>query len=190
VVHNILLDLRSSVLKRELDLKKRGKILKSWCSDKGKISGNFCFERMDLDRFGPNLKTRAQLEEIRFYMNRSDINNERYVIPMHRNDLWTNKWMQDHRKIFLQVHLCDTSAQYKKDWGSFKRKRGLILCYNCRRPGHLAKECPGKGPIFLCCKAVGHEVLDCPRMIAKVEKMNMRQENHEEGQQTKNMLEH
>jgi hypothetical protein len=27
-------------------------------------------------------------------------------------------------------------------------------------------------------------------MIAKVEKMNMRQENHEEGQETKNMLEH
>jgi hypothetical protein len=35
-----------------------------------------------------------------------------------------------------------------------------------------------------------HEVLDCPRMIAKVEKMNMRQENHEKGQETKNMIEH
>jgi hypothetical protein len=34
-----------------------------------------------------------------------------------------------------------------------------------------------------------HEVLDFPRMIAKVEKMNMRQENHEKGQETKNMLE-
>jgi hypothetical protein len=27
-------------------------------------------------------------------------------------------------------------------------------------------------------------------MIARVEKMNMRQENHEEGQETKNMLDH
>jgi hypothetical protein len=35
-----------------------------------------------------------------------------------------------------------------------------------------------------------HEVLECPRMIAKVEKMHMRQENHEEGQVPKNMLEH
>jgi hypothetical protein len=55
--------------------------------------------------------------------------------------------------------------------------------------GHLAKECPGIGPICLCCKAIGHEVEDFPRMIAKVEKMNMRQENYKEGQETKDMLE-
>jgi hypothetical protein len=29
-----------------------------------------------------------------------------------------------------------------------------------------------------------HEVLDFPRMIAKVERMNMRQEYHEKGQET------
>jgi hypothetical protein len=52
------------------------------------------------DNFFPNLKTRAQLEEIRFDMNRSD-NNERYVIPMHRKNFWTNKWMQDLRKNFF-----------------------------------------------------------------------------------------
>ena len=34
-----------------------------------------------------------------------------------------------------------------------------------------------------------HEVLDCPRIIAKVEIMNMRQENPEEGQETKIMVE-
>jgi hypothetical protein len=145
---------------------------------------------MDLgmfDRFCPSLKTRAQLEERILDMNRSNRNNERYVIPMHRKNFWTNKWMQDHRKNFLQVHHCDPSVQYRKGWGSFKRKRGLTLCYSCRRLGHLAKEFHGTGSIFLCCKVVGHEVLDCPRMI---EKMNMRQENHEEGQDTKDMLEH
>jgi hypothetical protein len=36
---------------------------------------------------------------------------------------------------------------------------------------------------------VDHEVLDCPKMIAKVEKMKMRQENLEEGQETKTMAE-
>jgi hypothetical protein len=36
---------------------------------------------------------------------------------------------------------------------------------------------------------VGHEVEDFPRMIAKVEQMNMRQENYEESQETKSMLE-
>jgi hypothetical protein len=66
--------------------------------------------------------------------------------------------------------------------GTYKRKRGLKLCYNCRRPGHLAKKCPGIGPICLCCKIVGHEVEDFLRMIAKVERMNMSQE-------TKSMLE-
>jgi hypothetical protein len=65
----------------------------------------------------------------------------------------------------------------------------LTLCYNYRRLRQLAKECPGIGPISLCCKAIDHEVLDFPRMIAKVEKMNLRQEKYEEVQETKDMLE-
>jgi len=85
------------------------------------------------------------------------------------------------QKEILQVHHYDPSAQYKKDWGSFKRKRGLTLFYCCRRPGHLAKKCTGRNPICLCCKDVDHEVLDFPRMIAKDEQMNMRQENPEKG---------
>jgi hypothetical protein len=51
---------------------------------------------MDLgmfDKFGPSLKTRAQLEKRRFDMNISNRNNERYVIPMHRKNVWTSKWM-------------------------------------------------------------------------------------------------
>jgi hypothetical protein len=103
------------------------------------------FERMDLgmfDRIYPSLKTRAQLEERRFDMNRPDRTSERYVIPMHKKNCWTNKWMQDPRKNFLHIHHYDLSAQYMKGWGSCKRKRGLTLCYNCRRSGHLAKEFP------------------------------------------------
>jgi hypothetical protein len=133
---------------------------------------NFVFERMDLgmfDRFCPSLKTREKLEEIRCEMNRSDRNSERYVIPIHRKNVWTNKWMQNPRKNFLQVSYCDPSAQNRKGWGSFKRKRGLTLCYSCRKPGHLAKECPSRNPICLCSKSVSHEFLDCPRMIVKVE---------------------
>jgi hypothetical protein len=53
------------------------------------------------DKFCPSLKTRAELEERRFDMSRSSRNNERYVILMHRNNVWTNKWMQDHRNNFL-----------------------------------------------------------------------------------------
>jgi hypothetical protein len=34
-----------------------------------------------------------------------------------------------------------------------------------------------------------HEVLDFPRMITKLEKMNTRQEDHEKGQPTKTMAE-
>jgi hypothetical protein len=54
-----------------------------------------------LDRFCHSLKTRAQLEERRFNMNRSDRTSERYVIPMHTKNVWTNKWMQDPRKNSL-----------------------------------------------------------------------------------------
>jgi hypothetical protein len=39
------------------------------------------------DKFYPSLKTRAQLYEIRFDMSRSDRNNERYFIPMHRKNV-------------------------------------------------------------------------------------------------------
>ena len=109
-------------------------------------------------------------------------NEEIYVIPMHRKIFWTNKWMQEPRKNFcrLQVQHCDPSAQYRRGWGTYKRIRRLTLCYNCRRLGHLAKEIPGTGPICLYCKTDGHEVEDCPRMIAKVERMNMRQEKYQE----------
>jgi hypothetical protein len=135
---------------------------------------------MDLGMFNrvcPSSKTRVLIDEGRFDINRSDKNSERYVIPMHRKNVWTNKWMQDPRKNLLQVSSYAPSAQYRRSWGSFKRKRGLTLCYSCRRPGHLAKECPGRRPSCLCCKAMDHEVLDFPRMIAKVERMNLNQEN-------------
>ena len=129
------------------------------------------------NRFCPILKTRALMDEKIFAMNRSNKNHKRYVIPMHRKNVWTNKWMQDPRKNFLQASYHDPSAQYQKGWGSFKRKRGLTLCYNCRRPGHLAKEFPGGRSGYFCCKALDHEVLDFPRMIAKIEGMNLNEEN-------------
>jgi hypothetical protein len=65
----------------------------------------------------------------------------------------------------------------------------LTLCYNCRRLRHLSKEFPGTGPTCHFCKAIGHRVEDFPRMIAKVENMNMRQGNYEGGQRTEDMLE-
>jgi hypothetical protein len=131
------------------------------------------------DRFFSNLNVRAQLEEI-FDLNKFDRNRERDVIPIHRKNFWTNKWMQEPRKNFykMQVHHCDPSAQHKKGLGSFKVKRGLTLCYNCRISGHLFKECPRIGPHCLCCNAIGHEFKDFPRITAKVEKMNMIQENY------------
>jgi hypothetical protein len=62
------------------------------------------------------------------------------------------------------------------------------LFYNFISLGHLSKEFPGGGPICLCCKVVGHEVEDCPRIIAKAERMAIKQENYEEIQETKGML--
>jgi hypothetical protein len=135
---------------------------------------------MDLGLFNrvcPSLKARSLIDERRFDMSRSDKNSERYVIPMQRKNIWTKKWMQDPRKNLLQVSSHDPSAQYIRRWGSFKRKRGLTLCYSCRRLGHLAKECSGGRPSCLCCKYLDHEVLDFPRMIAKLERMNLNQEN-------------
>ena len=81
---------------------------------------------MNLDMFNrvcPSSKTRVLIDEGRFYINIYDKNSQIYVIPMHRNNVWTNKWMQDPRKNFLQVSYHDPSAQYRKGWGSFKRKR-------------------------------------------------------------------
>jgi hypothetical protein len=68
---------------------------------------------MDLgmfNKFCPSLKTWAWVEERRFDMSRSYKNSERYVIPMHRKNVWTNKWMQDPKNNFLQVSYHDTSV--------------------------------------------------------------------------------
>jgi hypothetical protein len=73
--------------------------------------------------------------------------------------------------------------------GDHLKKRGLTLYYSCRKIGHLAKECLGRRPSCLCCKAMDHEVLDFPRMIAKLEEMNMRQENPKVDPETKIMKE-
>jgi hypothetical protein len=133
---------------------------------------------MDLGMFNrvhTSLKTRALIDERRFDMNRSDKNSERYVIPVHRKNVWNNKWMQDPRKNLLQVNSYDPSTQYMRSWGSFKRKRGLTLSYSCRKPGHIATKFPVRRLSFLCCKAMDHEVLDWPRMIVKLEGMNLNQ---------------
>ena len=66
-----------------------------------------------LDRFFPILNTRELLDKRKFDINKSDRNSERYVIPMHRKNFWTNQWMQDPRKKFLQASHHDPSAQYK-----------------------------------------------------------------------------
>jgi hypothetical protein len=84
------------------------------CFDKSKISENFRFESMNLsmfNRFCPSLKARAQLEE-RVDLSKSNRNEERYGIPMHRKSFWINKWMQEPRNIFckLQVQHCDPNA--------------------------------------------------------------------------------
>jgi hypothetical protein len=77
------------------------------CFGKGKISGIVFFERMNLgmfDIFCHSLKTRAQLEE-RDNLNNFDRNRERYVIPMHRKNFWTNKWMQEPRNNFFRLQV-------------------------------------------------------------------------------------
>jgi hypothetical protein len=142
-----------------------------------------------IDRIYISLKTRTLIDERRFDMNRSDKTSEIYVIPMYRKNVWANKWMQDPRKNLLQVSYHDPSVQYRRGWGSFKGKRGLTLRYSCRRPGHLAKEFPRRRPSCLCCKALDHEVLDCSRMIAKLERMNIRQENPMKDPETKAIIE-
>jgi hypothetical protein len=47
-----------------------------------------------------------------------DRNNERCVIPMHRKNFWTNKWMQHPMNNFLQVSHHDPSVQCRIGWGS------------------------------------------------------------------------
>jgi hypothetical protein len=45
------------------------------------------------DKLCPSLKTRTLIDERKFDMNRSDKDSDRYVILMHRRNVWTNKWM-------------------------------------------------------------------------------------------------
>ena len=66
------------------------------------------------DRFYPSLKTRVLINEIIFDMNRSDKNSRKYVIHMHRKNVWANKWMQDPRKNFSQASYHDPGARYRR----------------------------------------------------------------------------
>ena len=71
---------------------------------------------MDLgmfDRFYP-------IDKRKFDMNRSDKYSDKYVIPIHRKNVWTNKWMQDPRKSFLQASHHDLGVQYRRSWGKSK----------------------------------------------------------------------
>jgi hypothetical protein len=68
---------------------------------------------MDLGMFNrvyPSLKIGALIDERRLDMSISGKNNDRYVIPIHIKNVWTNKWMQDPRKNFLQISYHDPSA--------------------------------------------------------------------------------
>jgi hypothetical protein len=56
-----------------------------------------------IDKVYPSLKTRALLDERRLDMNRSSKNNDKYVIRMHRKNVWTNQWKQDPRKNFCRL---------------------------------------------------------------------------------------
>jgi hypothetical protein len=67
--------------------------------------------------------------------------------------------------------------------------RGLTICYSCRRPRHLAREFPRRIFSFLYCKDMDHEVLDCPIMIVRLEKLNMEQANPEGDQETNIIVE-
>jgi hypothetical protein len=62
------------------------------------------------DRFYLSLKTMVLIDERIFDMNRYDMNSEIYVIPMHKNNVWTNKLMQDPRKNLLQISSHEPSA--------------------------------------------------------------------------------
>jgi len=54
------------------------------------------------NRLCPSLKVRAQREE-RVNLSKYNRNEEIYVIPMHRKNFWTNKWMQEPRKNFCRL---------------------------------------------------------------------------------------
>jgi hypothetical protein len=50
------------------------------------------------------------IDKRKFDMNKYDKYSDRYVIPMHRKNVWTNKWMQDPRKSFLRASHHDPGA--------------------------------------------------------------------------------
>jgi hypothetical protein len=45
------------------------------------------------DRLCPSLKNSTVIAKRNFDMNRFDKYNHRYVIPMHRKNVWTKIWM-------------------------------------------------------------------------------------------------
>ncbi|XP_036335046.1 uncharacterized protein LOC118745622 [Rhagoletis pomonella] len=55
-----------------------------------------------------------------------------------------------------------------------KKSKGDIICYNCRKTGHISRECSEKKQKPKCgkCGEIGHRITDCTGQKQKSEKCN------------------
>ena len=52
------------------------------------------------------------------------------------------------------------------------RGRGEVVCYNCNRAGHLARDCQNPTKTCRYGRAVDHVIEQCPQLIAKIQEIN------------------
>jgi hypothetical protein len=45
--------------------------------------------------------------------------------------------------------------------------RGLIICYNCNQPGHLARDFLNICTTCTYCRALDYAIEDCPQIVVK-----------------------
>jgi hypothetical protein len=53
-----------------------------------------------------------------------------------------------------------------------------VVCHNCQQPGHYARECPLPPTTCMYCRALDHEMEECPTLMGKIqEKRNQNNKN-------------
>jgi hypothetical protein len=62
--------------------------------------------------------------------------------------------------------------------GGFGRGRGLVVCHNCQKMGHYARECLLPPTTCMHCHASDHDTEECPTLLGKIqEKRNQHNQN-------------
>jgi hypothetical protein len=72
-----------------------------------------------------------------------------------------------HVKIIKETK--EASEEEVRGGRGFGGGRGPVVCHNCQKPGHYARDCPQPPVTCMYCRATDHETEDCLTLLVKIQ---------------------